>query len=174
MSTENALVTLLREGVSVQEASLDSKRDLEDALRSACNDFIEHSSFKMAGPMLGFVDAYKSTISLQTADIKDEPFMKADAVIKVMNDTKDSLQSQVEHTKRQMSVYLESAATRSILLKPVTRKISKSLEDAKRFVTDVEEYEANGWDSTTKAQVLDSAQDLESLLKVLVVSKSSR
>jgi len=27
MSTENALVTLLREGVSVQESSVDSKRD---------------------------------------------------------------------------------------------------------------------------------------------------
>ena len=36
-----ALVTLLREGVSVQEASVDSKRDFEDCLRSTCNDFIE-------------------------------------------------------------------------------------------------------------------------------------
>jgi len=35
VSTENALVTLLREGVSVQESAVDSKRDLEDALRSA-------------------------------------------------------------------------------------------------------------------------------------------
>ena len=35
VSTENALVMLLREGVSVQESSVDSKRDLEDALRSA-------------------------------------------------------------------------------------------------------------------------------------------
>ena len=42
MSTENALITLLREGVSVQESSVDSKRDLEDCLRSACNDFIEN------------------------------------------------------------------------------------------------------------------------------------
>ena len=39
VSTENALVTLLREGVSVQESAVDSKRDLEDALRSAVSSF---------------------------------------------------------------------------------------------------------------------------------------
>ena len=55
MSTENALVTLLREGVSVQESSVDSKRDLEDALRSACNDFIEHTCKRVAGDFMAFV-----------------------------------------------------------------------------------------------------------------------
>ena len=61
MSTENALITLLREGVSVQESSVDSKRDLEDCLRSACNDFIEHTSSSLLGPIAGFVDQCKNT-----------------------------------------------------------------------------------------------------------------
>ena len=47
---QNALITLLREGLLVQESSVDSKRDLEDCLRSACNDFIEHTSSSLLGP----------------------------------------------------------------------------------------------------------------------------
>ena len=60
MTTENALVTLLREGVHTREASIDSKRDLEDALRSACNDFIEHTAVSLAGPVITFVEQCKS------------------------------------------------------------------------------------------------------------------
>jgi len=60
MSTENALVSLLREGVSVQESSVDSERDPEDALRSACNDFIEHTSKSVAGVLLSLLDKTKS------------------------------------------------------------------------------------------------------------------
>merc|ERR1712194_642445 len=55
MSTENALVTLLREGVSVNEESVDSKRDLEEALRNACNGFIDHISNVLANDMFEIV-----------------------------------------------------------------------------------------------------------------------
>jgi hypothetical protein len=53
MSTENALVTLLREGVSINEESVDSKHDLEDTLRKACNDFIDNTCKSLA---VGVVD----------------------------------------------------------------------------------------------------------------------
>eukprot|EP00804_Cyclotella_cryptica_P022112 CCRYP_011582-RA/>CCRYP_011582-RA protein AED:0.15 eAED:0.15 QI:341/1/1/1/1/1/2/1032/913 len=66
MSTENALITLLREGVSVQESSVDSKRDLEDCLRSACNDFIEHTSTSLLGPISGLVDQCKNAVGTGT------------------------------------------------------------------------------------------------------------
>ena len=61
MSTENALVSLLREGVSTKEESVDSKRDLEEALRTACNDFIDHTCNTLAGPIMGMVDKIQSS-----------------------------------------------------------------------------------------------------------------
>ena len=70
MSTKNALVTLLREGVSVQESSVDSKRDLEDCLRSACNDFIEHTSSSLLGPVAVFIEQCKNaTVGSTTSAI---------------------------------------------------------------------------------------------------------
>eukprot|EP00980_Cylindrotheca_fusiformis_P027116 scaffold18911_cov96-Cylindrotheca_fusiformis.AAC.1 len=57
MSTENALVTLLREGVSINESSVDSKRDLEEALREACNGFIDHNCKSMASEILDIAES---------------------------------------------------------------------------------------------------------------------
>jgi len=52
MSTENALVSLLREGVSVQESSVDSKRVLEDALRMDVSVLACVGSFVVPEPVL--------------------------------------------------------------------------------------------------------------------------
>lgn len=101
MSTENALVTLLREGVSVQETDMDSKRDLEDALRSACNDFIDHTCASL---------------------------LPSNANIGQMQET---LPKDLETVVSQMSLYLDNAATQSILLKPVSRKLLRTVEEWK-------------------------------------------
>jgi len=177
MSTENALLTLLREGVSVQEASMDSKRDLEDALRSACNDFIEHSSVQLAGPLLGLVDSCKSATAalsstvtttntnIHAVALREEPFMKADKVQKTLNEAKECMKTQLSPIQQQMAAYLESAAAQSILLKPVMRKISRALEDLKRFLTDIEECESNGWNDISKADTLGSVREIEQFVK---------
>jgi hypothetical protein len=177
MSTENALLTLLREGVSVQEASVDSKRDLEDALRSSCNDFIEHSSVKLATPLFGFVDSLKSTAAVAssfshkgkgnavTLLSKDHAFMKEKSVSNMIEKTKEMFQVQIIIIKDKMAAYLESAAAQSILFKPVIRKISRALEELKYFITDVEECESSGWNEITKGEVLSKLQELDNLLK---------
>ena len=176
MSTENALLTLLREGISVQEASMDFKRDLEDALRSACNDFIEHSSVQLAGPLLGLVDSCKSATAALSSTatttntnthavaLREQPFMKAE-VKKTLDEAKECMKTQLSPIQQQMAAYLESAAAQSILLKPVMRKISRALEDLKRFLTDIEECESNGWNDISKADTLGSVREIEQFVK---------
>ena len=50
----------------------DSKRDLEDYLQSACNNFIEHTSSSLLGPIAGFVDQCKNTVVGLTAGLSAE------------------------------------------------------------------------------------------------------
>lgn len=168
MSTENALITLLREGVSVQESSVDSKRDLEDCLRSACNDFIENTSSSILGPIAGFVDQCKnaagSTSTTGSADLINAPFMNGTVVNSLVSTALQSLDGELDNVTKQMTLYLENTATQGILLKPVVRKVTRSLEEVKRFIGEVPNEE-NGWDANVRTEVLKYVEDFETKVK---------
>ena len=167
MSTENALITLLREGVSVQESSVDSKRDLEDCLRSACNDFIEHTLSSLLGPIAVFVDQCKNTVgsAAGSADaLIKAPFINASLVHGVFSKAFENLDGELDNVSKQMNLYLENTATQGILLKPVVRKMTRSLEEAKRFIAEVPDGE-NGWDEELKEEVLKISEAFETKVK---------
>ena len=122
--TENALWKLLKEGVSVQESSVDSKRDLEEALRSACNDLMEHVAQAAAGPLLQVVQDCQNAESAAVA--KEEYLNSLD-----LSDMK--LEESLEATVQQMSLYLDHGATRMILLKPIAKKILRAAEQVRQL-----------------------------------------
>ena len=155
MSNENALVTLLREGVSVQESSVDSKRDLEDCLRSACNDFIEHTTASLLGPVFGLVDKCKDA---GPEALPSAPFMAAAAVRDVLAGALGGLEERLDGVRGQMRLYLESGATEGILLRPVVKKLTRAVEDVKKSVSEVPNGE-NGWDAEIRAEVNGIADD---------------
>ena len=164
MSTENALVTLLREGVSVQEASVDSKRDLDDALRSACNDFIEHTSVLLAGPLLDFVGQCKLASASSNASLKTQPFMEGGSVKALLSKTTEGLSDELKEVTTQMALYLDNPATQSILLKPVVRKITRAVDDSRKFIEDAFDGE-DGWDEGTREEVLTMLATIETAVK---------
>ena len=160
MSTENALVTLLREGVSVQEANVDSKRDLEDALRSACNDFIEHTCQNVARDLLNFGAQCK----LAGESAVSQPFMNGSVVKSMLEGAVASVDSQLAEVTSQMGLYLDNPATQSILLKPVSRKIFRAMEDAKKNIQKTADGE-NGWSREVRDSVLDLMSQIEASVK---------
>jgi hypothetical protein len=164
MSTENALVTLLREGVHTREASIDSKRDLEDALRSACNDFIEHTAVSLAGPVITFVEQCKSIIATDVT-LASQSFMTGDYVKAVVTRTLDRLEPQLGEVSTQMSLYMDNAATQSILLKPVIKKIVRVLEDSKKYVTQCATADNDAWNHGVKDEVFQCIQEIEIMVK---------
>lgn len=183
MTSENALVTLLSEGVSTREKSIDSKRDLEDALRSACNDFIEHTSVSLAGPILTFVEQCKgitnssgsgssvTTMSTAGSGLSSQSFMTSDYVMNVMTRAIDRLEPEIGEINTQMSLYMENPATRSILLKPVVRKITRILEEGRMFIregavlNDNSDGSNGGWTETSKNEVLKVMDNFEKMIK---------
>ena len=180
MSTENALVTLLREGISVHEADVDSKRDLEDALRSACNDFIEHTSTSLAQPLFQFTLQCKLSSSATTstdnanhstsnssallAEVKSQPFLHASNVISVLNTTKTTIQNEMEtNILNNMNIYLNNKATQNILLKPILRKIYRAVEESKKFILEFTSDGEFGWNGDVRSEVSTLIKDIESL-----------
>jgi hypothetical protein len=102
---DNGLVQLLREGVSVQEASLDSKRDLEEALRKTCHAFIDHICERVAPGLV---------VSGSVSGLEPE-----------------KMEQEWTHATTQMALYLKNPGTMSILLKPILRKLTKAVQDVK-------------------------------------------
>jgi hypothetical protein len=191
MSTENALLTLLKEGVSVKESPMDSKRDLEDALRSSCNDFIEHASMVLIGPILNILEQYKSwsltqeatsvrgsavnnatassssTTELVSSSLVSSPLpphLQASVVMDALTRTVDRFEPQHGEVLRQMSLYMENVSTQLILFKPVIRKVQRSLEEIRRlFLNSVDE--SLGWNEKLSRDAMEQLVHIERMVK---------
>lgn len=161
MSTENALVTLLREGVSINEESVDSKRDLEEALRKACNDFIDHTCKSLAGGVMHL----GSQIGGSTPEgLQKAPFFNATKVKEMLSTTSENFEANAGEVSTQMSLYLDNTATQSILLKPISKKMNKALEEIRKAVCDISDGE-NDWDGSIRSETLLLIDDLEKAVK---------
>jgi len=161
MSTENALVTLLREGVSVNEESVDSKRDLEEALRNACNGFIDHICNSLVEDVFNIVAKLNSSTP---EGLESASFFDASKVKEILAKTLEDFEPKANEILNKMSLYLENPTTQSILLKPVSKKISKGLEEIKKGVNGMTN-ENTGWDESIRADILHIINDLEKAVK---------
>lgn len=165
MTTENALVTLLREGVAVNEETVDSKRDLEEALRQACNDFIEHTCISMASEILDIV-GQKLALSSE-ALLVDAKFFEANKVKAALTKTSELVDAKGGEMTAQMRLYLDNPATQSILLKPIARKITKSLDEMRKGVS-IAMDGTNGWDGEIRAEIVALIDQVEQKVKACV------
>jgi len=161
ISTENALVTLLREGVSINEESVDSKRDLEEALRNACNGFIDHTCNSIAQDVIDLVGELESSTP---ESINSSSFFNATKVRDILGKTLQNLESKVTEVVSQMALYLDNPTTQNILLKPISKKISKGVEEIRKAVSEVTCGNI-GWDATIQADVLRIIEDIEKCVK---------
>jgi hypothetical protein len=83
----------------------------------------------------------------------------------VFSKSLQSLDGELDNVSKQMTLYLENTATQGILLKPAVRKITRSLEEAKRFIGEVPDEE-NGWNADMRVEVLKSVEDFETRVKL--------
>ena len=169
MSTENALVSLLREGVSINEESVDSKRDLEEALRNACNDFIDHTSKSLASDVLDIAEKLPAT--KKEALVKAE-FMQANTLKDILTKTSERMEVKAGEMTSQMKLYLDNPATQSILLKPISKKVSKGLDEVRKAVASKVVIGENGWDESIQGEVMILIGEVEKKLKT--AAKASR
>jgi len=161
MSTENALITLLREGVSVQESSVDSKRDLENALKASCNDFIDHCAKTLAGDLLELAEQCRAA---EAGSLAQHALLNANGILTVVGKAQPDLEASLGSVLEQLRLYLENPGTQSILLKPVSRKITRATEDLRRMIGTIADGQLD-WDPEKRQQVLTLLDATEQLAK---------
>jgi len=145
----------------MKEESVDSKRDLEEALRTACNDFIEHTCTGLAPNVMKIVEKVQMT-TLEGK--KKEPLLQALKVKDALVQVAETLESSSSDVTAQMSLYLDNPATQSILLKPIAKKISKGLDEIRKVASEIED-DVNGWDETIRGEIFMCLDDVDKKLK---------
>jgi hypothetical protein len=73
----------------------------------------------------------------------------------------------------QMKLYLDNPATQSILLKPIARKITKSLEGMRKGVN-IAMDGTNGWDSEIRAEIVTLIDEVADKVKACVKALPNR
>ena len=129
---------------------------------SQCNDFIEHTSNSVAKDLLAIVEAYKMADS--SASLASETVCGGDSVVGMLQKMLDTLEVSLGEITSQMGLYLGNPATQSILLKPVTRKITRALDDVRKLAAKLEDG-VNSWDAEKRSKVTELTLLLERNIK---------
>jgi hypothetical protein len=85
----------------------------------------------VASELLAAAEAYK--ISESAKSLSQDKLSNADHVLDIFSKTLDNLEVSLGEMTSQMSLYLDNPATQSILLKPVSRKVIRALEDVRKY-----------------------------------------
>ena len=98
------------------------------------------------------------------ASIASETIFGGDSVLAMLQQLSDALEVSMGAVTSQMGLYLGNPATQSILLKPVSRKITRALEDVRKLAATLEDG-VNGWDAEKQANVTELTHLVERTIK---------
>jgi hypothetical protein len=116
----------------------------------------------VAKELLATIAAYEMAES--AASIACETVYGGDSVLVMLQQLSDALEVSICAVMSQMGLYLGNPATQSILLKPVSRKITRALEDVRKLAATLEDG-SNGWDAEKRANVTELTYLVERTIK---------
>jgi len=194
MTRQNALLSLAKDGLpQVDEQCVDARKELEEALKSSCNHFIQKATSDLAEPLVAFstkaralstaaassparadvVRPAKTTSPLSLDALKDQPFASSQRVGDAVATSAGLVALRLKPLVEKMLLYLDSAVTRSILFKPIQRRVLHATQDARVVAAS---DESCSWSATLTAlerlvaevdlEVPTAAQDVAEALEV--------
>lgn len=141
LSRDNPLLSLFAGGLpTIEESQVDSKRDLEHELKSACERFIRAATGMLVQPLVTFseeVAAFRAAHG-EGEHLSTQPFATPSVVTKLLEEIRGMLQSGLPVVLEKIALYLENPVTRSILFKPVKTHI---LDGFRALELNLETYE---------------------------------
>jgi len=175
MSTENALLNLFREGVSIKDSTVDYRR-LENILRLACSNFFERATVCILGPIIKFVDKWKeiedSEISSnlllsKSTTFCSQTFLEAKTISFNFARALERFNPEFNKIAFYIRIYIDNATTRRIIFKPIFIKVIEALEKTRRFISFVKErkYLIVGCDDDTIKILTKYSDDIETQLR---------
>ncbi|PSC70334.1 conserved oligomeric Golgi complex subunit 3 [Micractinium conductrix] len=134
LSSDNAFVQLMgKGGPRLQESQVDSKKELERALKSTCEAFIMHATKLSVEPLLSFITKVTAArVAAQAAGpqgakaLREQAFAAPERVAELVGRVREALGGALPAAAAKMRLYLPSPATRAILLKPIKSNVAEA------------------------------------------------
>ncbi|XP_046853016.1 conserved oligomeric Golgi complex subunit 3-like [Xenia sp. Carnegie-2017] len=138
LNSNNALLEFLLEGApKLIENYVDSKKEVDNELKTVCEQFIDSISSSLVSPLKDFLSKTDAIQKLAEEDGKDvknllkhQHFAKPENVRRLVSESYMLLKSKIPSTLQIMSLYLANKDTEYILFKPVKGNV---LENYKRL-----------------------------------------
>ena len=149
--SDNSLLAVARDGLpGMQEASVDIKKRLDEALRSSCLNLklsilhfvmpaVESFLAKVAAFIGGDVPVYRGAGAADSSDggevlltdaarsvLSSQAFVKAERVVEVLSSTIETIVQTQPELVKVVRAYLDNDTTRHIILKPVMHELQLS------------------------------------------------
>uniref|UniRef100_A0A8C2NNZ7 Conserved oligomeric Golgi complex subunit 3 n=1 Tax=Capra hircus TaxID=9925 RepID=A0A8C2NNZ7_CAPHI len=131
LNSNNALIEFLLEGTpEIREHYLDSKKDVDRHLKSACEQFIQQQTKLFIEPLEEFltkVSALKTMASQggPKYTLSQQPWAQPAKVSDLVASAYKTIKAKLPLTLRSMSLYLSNKDTEFILFKPVRNNIQQ-------------------------------------------------
>jgi hypothetical protein len=139
-SAENAFITLARDGIPrVNEAQIDSKKELEEVLKVACGRFVSHTSGKLCEPIVTFNSKARafstpSSSSKSASQLVAQPFAQPERIRETLEKAATLVADGLPGLAAAMALYLGNTVTQGILMKPVQSRMQKAITEMKDTV----------------------------------------
>mmetsp|Transcript_40675 Transcript_40675/g.66006 ORF Transcript_40675/g.66006 Transcript_40675/m.66006 type:complete len:805 (+) Transcript_40675:61-2475(+) len=146
LGSHNALLAFVTQAPPrIMETQADSKKDLENELKSACESFILHVTKMAIEPLLSYLTKVSAFVSVRNArgesthsplyaSIRDQTFAHPDRLKEILQSVEDALTNTLPPLMLKMALYLNNPATRSILFKPIKTNVMEALTQLHRVL----------------------------------------
>ncbi|KAI4484215.1 hypothetical protein M0804_007671 [Polistes exclamans] len=123
--SNNALLEFLLEGApKMKEQLIDSRKEVDNNLKHACQRLIQHATFILINPVMQLLEKEKVHSNTSNADTKQQIFGNAQEVNTVVADVLRTIKFKLPNIQQSMQLYLANKETEFILLRPIKNSIS--------------------------------------------------
>ncbi|KAK0059752.1 conserved oligomeric Golgi complex subunit 3-like isoform X1 [Biomphalaria pfeifferi] len=142
LSSNNALLQFILEGTpQVTELFVDSKRDVDQQLKTSCEDFIHHVTELFVAPLQSFMSRASVITSMKKEDagtkitLRQQPFALPEKVHDVVTETYKNIKTKLPIVQRSMSLYLANKDTEAILFRPIKVNVQQTFQKFHDLIT---------------------------------------
>ncbi|KAM6144887.1 conserved oligomeric Golgi complex subunit 3 isoform 3-T3 [Phoenicopterus ruber ruber] len=134
LNSNNALIQFLLEGTpEIREHYIDSKKDVDRHLKSACEQFIQQQTKQFIEQLEEFMTKVAALKTMATQggpkySLSQQPWAQPAKINDLVSSTYKTIKTKLPSTLRSMSLYLSNKDTELILFKPVRSNIQQMFQ----------------------------------------------
>lgn len=161
LGSDNAVMGLVsRAGPRVLESQVDSKKELERALKAACEAYIMAVTKITVDVMLSFITKVTAVkVASSSRPLRDQAFATPARLAEVSDKVREAMSDALPAAVAKMRVYLHSPTTHAVLLKPIKANVREAHQQIALILEDDYSQEERDQIRLTSSEELSSVLD---------------